>query len=177
MKMENPDEKMYKMTDVTQRSIDINKPHFDSLEVANAISKREQSVLTAAALKYSKMKGIKDPQDEIEALKAENETHKKAYWDLLESWSDLRVKYSIAVNELAELKAKLDKAKWQPIESAPRDGTPVDLWMAATNEYDAYLIPNCSYDVDDELWFEGELVEVDGTPTHWMPLPDAPEQR
>ena len=145
MKMENPDEKMYKMTDVTQRSIDINKPHFDSLEVANAISKREQSVLTAAALKYSKMKGIKDPQDEIEALKAENE----------------------------ELKAKLDKAKWQPIETAPKD---------------IKILMGC--------WFNNEWYEDCGTqyskngrrticvgfrknewPTHWMPLPDAPEQR
>lgn len=58
---------------------------------------------------------------------------------------------------------------WQPMETAPRDGTRVLLfedgghyageWMAA-----------------DEYWtsYCGQYVTVSPDPTHWMPLPDAP---
>ena len=82
---------------------------------------------------------ILEKQKELEALKAENEelkvqneTHKKAYWDLLESWADLRVKYSVAVDELAELKSKQEKAKEcispEQIHENPAAGTTYDIY-------------------------------------------------
>lgn len=86
-------------------------------------------------------------------------------------------------------------SKWQPIETAPKDGTPVDLWCV--NEVDAIRIEDGSHPVGVRLtdcWWEGEWMRLmdDGywdpvegepggayglppwTPTHWMPLPEPP---
>ena len=63
--------------------------------------------------------------------------------------------------------------KWQPIETAPRDGT-VILAAHSGAVFDA--------------WWDGVSAWVDGTtsditddfvefyPTHWMPLPEPPTQ-
>jgi hypothetical protein len=58
---------------------------------------------------------------------------------------------------------------WQPIETAPKDGTPIllrskkgriadGLWMAANNRVGGWL------------W-----AYVKAEPTHWMPSPDNPK--
>lgn len=55
---------------------------------------------------------------------------------------------------------------WMPIESAPKDGTPVDLWHR-----DGFLVTETWWDREDGCWvhcFE------DADFTHWMPLPTAP---
>jgi hypothetical protein len=64
---------------------------------------------------------------------------------------------------------------WQPIETAPRDGTRVDLW---TNYGER--VADAKWDKDGwREWSLGgfdsmEWVRLDGTPTHWMPLPPPP---
>lgn len=64
---------------------------------------------------------------------------------------------------------------WQPIETAPRDGTEVDLWS-----------PGCGRTVDSEwkegrwrYWGPNEFGNNDWCwlkypPTHWMPIPADP---
>ena len=64
--------------------------------------------------------------------------------------------------------------EWQPIETAPRDGTTVFGESAKMGQRGMVH------------WNEGEWEMVNGLtntpmgigfyPTHWMPLPDAPEQ-
>jgi hypothetical protein len=74
---------------------------------------------------------------------------------------------------LAALDAEPDG--WQPIETAPKDGTEVDLWTAEGRR------ANCK-------WRAGEWVEigldwsdnltwlpVGCPPTHWTPIPAPPE--
>lgn len=61
---------------------------------------------------------------------------------------------------------------WQPIESAPRDGTVIDLWANGLRYADAYWDGGCFSVLDST----GYGVEVD-EPTHWMPLPASPMQR
>lgn len=84
---------------------------------------------------------------------------------------------------------------WQPIETAPKDGTIVDLWVG---EY-GHRIANCQWrlgsDVDPEMcgddgpwrhlrmdgWRpigdkEGCGVLVAKQFSHWMPLPPPPER-
>ena len=62
---------------------------------------------------------------------------------------------------------------WQPIETAPKDGTAV----LGYDPSDGYL---CIYVV---RWREGEWREAAGEeygrwrPTHWMPLPSPPRKR
>lgn len=72
--------------------------------------------------------------------------------------------------------------QWQPIETAPKDGTAVDLWTSYGER-----VPNAEYKVlrnrvtacwayslgygenGYELWDE-----VFPAPTHWRPVPDPP---
>jgi hypothetical protein len=74
-------------------------------------------------------------------------------------------------------------SEWQPIETAPKDGTVIDLWAGQRR-------PGCFYErIDDpltgEVYGEGwsqQYVEntsnsfrVFEDPTHWMPLPEPPQ--
>lgn len=61
-------------------------------------------------------------------------------------------------------------SEWQPIETAPKDETPVLLWANTRRdrEYSHWIGA-----FDGENWRD----EVEGhflQPTHWMPLPDPP---
>jgi hypothetical protein len=59
-------------------------------------------------------------------------------------------------------------SEWQPIESAPKDGTPVLLWTkewgAVVGRHDGYGIFGVSPPGEEML----------GGATHWMPLPTPP---
>ena len=82
-------------------------------------------------------------------------------------------------------------AGWQPIATAPRDGTIIDVWV------DTYRLAfrdhtGCRYtyaqwidrdgggwavyntDIDDYEWVEEEDLAVKRAVTHWMPLPGPP---
>lgn len=71
--------------------------------------------------------------------------------------------------------------EWQPIETAPKDGTRVDLWvevslLGAGRETDCYwdrgawFIPANNYG-DGCSTYDGQM------PTHWMPIPEPPLSR
>lgn len=64
--------------------------------------------------------------------------------------------------------------KWQPIETAPRDGTRVLGWCN-----DKY-VDICYIEHKDsvgDVWMTDNCQDFGGweNPTHWMPLPDKPE--
>lgn len=80
--------------------------------------------------------------------------------------------------------AALEGMRWQPIETAPKDGTYIliiDL-TAETPEADKVHWAENVWRCGDELdWKENpqacrEVVGVYRTPTHWMPLPIAPNK-
>ena len=65
--------------------------------------------------------------------------------------------------------------KWQPIETAPKDGTGVIVFY--------YAKAGMAF----AFWADGKWLEVSPalpsmmeneycTPTHWMPLPESPEE-
>lgn len=72
--------------------------------------------------------------------------------------------------------------EWQPIETAPRDGSAVLLYQkkphaeVARYESDTNEIEVGFY--SEEGWrvfgFHGDESERDFAPTHWMPLPQPP---
>lgn len=78
-----------------------------------------------------------------------------------------------------EAKAGLDaalSAMWQPIETAPTDGTPFLAFMVTKR----ICLVERSLECDDpKFWFDS----MDGamhptrTLTHWMPLPPTPEMK
>ena len=83
--------------------------------------------------------------------------------------------------------------QWQPIETAPKDGTPVDLWCGGSRRTDCewreptdreYWVHGSDEPSDGEqtIGAEPRWFSADGWPmgfgdkhTHWMPLPQPPE--
>lgn len=73
---------------------------------------------------------------------------------------------------------------WQPIETAPKDGTIVDLWvqgaMQANGEYSQRRSPQCHSNGWDWIspldgdWEYGGGRMWGCRPTHWMPVPAPP---
>lgn len=62
--------------------------------------------------------------------------------------------------------------KWEPIETAPRDGTWILGWRKSNVFIDGVQTVMAFDDVEDH-WVDG-CFEVD-PPTHWMPLPEPPK--
>jgi hypothetical protein len=72
---------------------------------------------------------------------------------------------------------------WQPIETAPKDGTRVDLcakaWLPAFDRFESRRFPDC-------VWMKGDPMcnrspywlnlDKDWYPTHWIPLPALPPE-
>lgn len=77
--------------------------------------------------------------------------------------------------------------EWQPIETAPKDGTPILIWIR-DRLYEAmwceHRFKPSSYigeDADEDGWWGIRWAEIDSygvspdeMPTHWMPLPNPP---
>lgn len=62
---------------------------------------------------------------------------------------------------------------WQPIETAPRDGVTFDIWVPC--EDGGYRITDVQFSAHGLLIKGGGPAELPRWPTHWMPLPPAPE--
>lgn len=68
---------------------------------------------------------------------------------------------------------------WQTIDSAPKDGTTVDLWCVPSNGAPPGRVPDVGWQAgawrSPSLFSDGRPgFELDMTPTHWQPLPDPP---
>ena len=64
---------------------------------------------------------------------------------------------------------------WQSIESAPRDGTTILVWTREGCQLASYFAGRPGGWVEKDAYY---LLTEDttGLPTHWMPLPAAPDQ-
>lgn len=73
--------------------------------------------------------------------------------------------------------------QWRPIESAPKDGTLIDLWAKCwTSHNDKWMyqrFPNCywcDHKFIDNAKPEWVNLNKEWFPTHWMPIPEPPEE-
>jgi hypothetical protein len=79
---------------------------------------------------------------------------------------------------LDECREALEASGWQPIETAPKDGTVVDLW-AHWPEHDRWMrTADAVWDAGAQNWKSGFYhfgqYSYPPTVTHWMPLPAPP---
>lgn len=73
-------------------------------------------------------------------------------------------------------------SEWQPIDSAPKDGTRIDLWWiwwrADTDEFLGRRLPDCYWTsaagVHERWACEWSSIPSNSRPTYWMPRPDGP---
>lgn len=60
--------------------------------------------------------------------------------------------------------------EWEPIETAPKDGTDVLVFAPSLYGENKFQVAYCFYGQLWEYGYEGTPI----TPTHWMPLPKPP---
>lgn len=81
---------------------------------------------------------------------------------------------------LAAAAARPAQDGWQPIETAPKDGTPVLLWIeffcasGGPMEGVRPMMATCWNHGDG--WYGGPSQVPGFSPTHWRPLPAPPQQ-
>jgi hypothetical protein len=89
---------------------------------------------------------------------------------------------------IPHLLAVWEAQTWRPIESAPRDGTVIDLWSCGERVADAswgrptygprgadgYAIPG--WVVEDDYDCDGPVNNLVRDATHWRPLPATPSE-
>lgn len=78
-----------------------------------------------------------------------------------------------------------DANGWLPIETAPKDGTKIDLWARLEGTDIFERVTDCSWQEMAD-WTGAEYMGWDGLwihrhrvftgPTHWRPLPEPPVQ-
>ena len=85
------------------------------------------------------------------------------------------------LQELVRLRKVNEKYRWQPIETAPKDGTPILIYSGlrvdvplghVDHEKSIYI---SSFDGDWWIWDGNFGAEYAYEPTHWMNLPEPPK--
>ena len=66
-----------------------------------------------------------------------------------------------------------ERGGWQPIETAPRDGTWIIVWRRCGNDYIRQIGEDHWRDDLGGCWGRSNQ---DCCPTHWMPLPEPPPE-
>lgn len=119
------------------------------------------------------------PEDVMKAarsyLASEYESYYPTYATLaMKSKGDFTL---CSINAIARaILAERERSQWQPIETAPRDGSDIQVSIFKWNDPRfgrKTVIANCDSDQDDE-WYDDDGDKIH-QPTHWMPLPKPPE--
>ena len=79
-------------------------------------------------------------------------------------------------DENERLKADAERIEWQPIETAPKDGTDILVMTGETMHVVRWINIHGDFDywaVDDNK--HGPFTLRGKAPTHWMPLPEPPK--
>jgi hypothetical protein len=70
--------------------------------------------------------------------------------------------------------------RWQPIDTAPKDGSKIDLWVRFEERNTATRCADSSWDEEAGDWhlgpgsYRAKQYVYGVFPTHWMPIPASP---
>jgi hypothetical protein len=94
-------------------------------------------------------------------------------WFGPDGWPSLKNESLVTSIARALASARAEDAQWQPIETAPKDGTSILVWSDDAEDY--YLV---TWAEGHGAWFNGDVLigemHFGGEPSHWMPLPLRP---
>lgn len=81
-----------------------------------------------------------------------------------------------AILTALEAKGLVIEQGWQPIETAPKDGRAMQLFIPDCGPDGKGVIASPRSQTDDGSWWDDELEEEIGwtSATHWRPLPEPP---
>lgn len=68
-----------------------------------------------------------------------------------------------------------DRAEWMPIETAPKDGTRLLVFVPPYGSFTAHNTFILLGGPKEDRWRVSGLINREAEPTHWMPLPPPPE--
>ena len=105
----------------------------------------------------------------LEYLQQENERQRFDILAMNQSLDLLR-------EENGRLRKDADRIEWQPIETAPKDGTDILVMTGETMHVVRWINIHGDFDywaVDDNK--HGPFTLRGKAPTHWMPLPEPPK--
>lgn len=90
--------------------------------------------------------------------------------DIVKGWHRAQIEFGESYLKDAHkyLLKKLDSMGWNTIDTAPKDGTFVDLWSK-----DDYRISDCQWHREFWIPLDGPFVDEEDV-SHWMPLPAPP---
>jgi hypothetical protein len=84
---------------------------------------------------------------------------------------------SAGLNSTSLWIAQLPGGEWQPLTTAPRDGSKIDVWTESGFRYiDVFWYEGSSYPEGAFVYYDSNLrdfIDVDDA-THWMPPPAPP---
>lgn len=124
-------------------------------------------------------------KEELAVARVKDESNRRTLESTMKSHRMCLYNGKVMPVELAE---HMQRHSWQPITTAPRDGTKIDLWMPSGHrvtkcywgrpshscgEFEGY----CDSCPDHDGWVDGEDFMngyTDQQPTHWMLMPTAP---
>lgn len=165
--MTNKDEQPFSVARVKALEARVQELEDENVVLHNSCGRYEEQ----AALDTARVKALEAERDAVEAdLQRQIRAWATAADDRDKANGLLRA----AKKQLEALEAERDKWKeWQPIETAPKDGTWVLLgWFELPG------MPRCGvlWHSRDNRWCDVHHVlhNAQSPPTHWMPLPDPP---
>jgi len=66
---------------------------------------------------------------------------------------------------------------WQPISTAPKDGTEIDVWIGSERVVDVFWSHKrnawCRSEYEQNFGYVDYTIQP---PTHWMPIPSPPQE-
>lgn len=103
-----------------------------------------------------------------EAVKKAMAAAEDAFDETISEWGD-----DAGERAIAAAIAAYEAALWQPIETAPRDGTPILLVCKEDGDViEAHYTPD---EGGDPCWYLDGMAYPTRLFTHWRPLPKPPE--